>query len=502
VAVWAFAGLAAAQSLDSVVEDALDEQVDAAVEDAVTEAVEATVNDTVEQQVESSVAETIQQQVESGVIETIQQQVESGVVETIENQIATGVVGTIEEQVEAGIESAIGASGENDDASTDDDGDAQEGESNAAATAAFVAAVDTVGRAIERDVWVVLVPAQYADRIEGWGFTVRQRLDLGALDRVLLRVDAPEDRDVAQAALELAIDAPGTSIDLNHVYDTSQRTPTEHAGIIGGERSSARVAGPAPGAEIGMIDTAVAVGHPALQGIAIEQRDFVPFAGARPLGHGTAVASILSGTVGSESNGADAGKIWAATVFFEDAAGGHIATTASLVMALDWLAGAGRVHVINMSLTGPANHVLEAAIDDVVARGLVIVAAVGNNGPTGAPMYPAAYETVVGITAVDSASHIYRHANRGKHVKFAAPGVRVEVADAAGGFHTATGTSMAAPYAAGLLADAASRSLAPPAEIIERFERSVLDLGEPGFDEVFGFGLIAPSAEPALRTRP
>ena len=38
------------------------------------------------------------------------------------------------------------------------------------------------------------------------------------MDRVLLRVDAPEDRDIAQAALDLALDAPGTTVDFNHVY--------------------------------------------------------------------------------------------------------------------------------------------------------------------------------------------------------------------------------------------------------------------------------------------
>lgn len=506
------AAAAGAQSLDATVADTLDnqvdqqvaEQLDATVEDAVTQSVESTVSDAVGQQVESAVAETVEQQVASGVVETVEQQVESGVLQTVEGQVEAGVTTTIEQQVEAGVEAAVedvveagaGVAPDDVEGAAERGGTQGTAGSDAQGTETFAAAVDAAGRAIERNVWVVLVPAEHADRIEAWGFTVRERRDLDGLDRVLLRVDAPEDRDLAEAALELAVDAPGTLVDMNHLYETSQAAGGAGAAALGAEPLLGRAAMPRAAtariAEIGMIDSAVAVDHPALSGTAVEQRDFVPFAGARPVGHGTAVASILGGGAGSRGRGPAVGKLWAASVFFEDGSGAQIATTASLVSALDWLARARRVRVINMSLQGPANHVLEAAIDDVAASGVTVVAAVGNNGPTGAPLYPAAYEAVVGVTAVDAERRIYRYANRGRHVRFAAPGVKVRVAADDGGFRTETGTSMAAPYAAALLAAAAAVELTPTPQIVARFERGALDLGKPGFDEVYGFGLIVP----------
>ena len=78
------------------------------------------------------------------------------------------------------------------------------------------------------------MPTEHAERIPTWGFTIRERQDLATLDRVLLRVDAPEDREIAQAALELALDAPGTEVDFNHVYrpgaDDEDNRSDRHAG--------------------------------------------------------------------------------------------------------------------------------------------------------------------------------------------------------------------------------------------------------------------------------
>jgi minor extracellular protease Epr len=532
----AWGGPARAQIIDSTLEQLVEDQIQQQVtedladqlDDGVAQQVAADVAESVEQQVASEVVETVQQQVEAGIVETVQQQVEAGVVGSIVQQLESGVVGAIGQQLEDAIVDAVEGGLEGVDTIRDgESGDAVEGvlggrgaddaddadDTRPPPSERFFAEIDPAGRAAERDVWVVLVPAQYAERIEGWGFTVRERHDLASIERVLLRVDAPEDRDIAQAALDLAVDAPGTLVDFNHVYrETADEAAAARApGAAGAPATAAAPAAagmPAPrrapaatptetdrarydGLSIGIVDSAVAPAHEALSAADVVQRDFVPFAGVRPTAHGTAVASILVGDSRVVRGRLQRARLYAASVFFADSEGAPAATTASLVAALEWLVSRG-VRVVNMSLAGPPNRVLEAAIGRLGEHGAVVVAAVGNNGPAGEPLYPAAYASVVGITAVDSANRIYRYANRGRQVMFAAPGVRIKVARSDGGYGNESGTSMAAPYAAAIIARRAhAREKESLGAVLAALQAAAIDLGPKAFDDVFGFGLIA-----------
>ena len=84
---------------------------------------------------------------------------------------------------------------------------------------------------------------------------------------------------------------------------------------------------------------------------------------------------------------------------------------------------ASKVDVINMSMSGPADELLQKAIVDMSAGGVVFVAAAGNGGPSAPPSYPAAYEQVIAVTAVDKNLRGYIHANHGDYIDVAAPGV-------------------------------------------------------------------------------
>jgi subtilisin family serine protease len=164
--------------------------------------------------------------------------------------------------------------------------------------------------------------------------------------------------------------------------------------------------------------------------------------------------------------------------------------------------------VINMSLSGPANEVLQKAIAAAQAKGIVIVAAAGNNGAGAEPSYPAAYAGVVAVTAVDQDLNVYPRATRGPYVDLAAPGVNVWTAASQGSGALRTGTSYAVPFvsaAAGLLL--ASHPEWDTKAIQARLEESARDLGEPGRDPTFGFGLIQmaglctqPSEAPTVTT--
>ena len=170
--------------------------------------------------------------------------------------------------------------------------------------------------------------------------------------------------------------------------------------------------------------------------------------------HGTAVAALLVGRRDSPTPGLvpDA-RLVAVDAFYRDGGTADRTDVMSLVTAIEALAERG-VRVINLSLSGPANEVLQKAIAAAQAKGIVIVAAAGNNGAGAEPSYPAAYPGVVAVTAVDHELNVYRRATRGPYVDLAAPGVNVWTASAQGTGSLKTGTSYAVPFvsaAAGVL---------------------------------------------------
>jgi subtilisin family serine protease len=91
---------------------------------------------------------------------------------------------------------------------------------------------------------------------------------------------------------------------------------------------------------------------------------------------------------------------------------------------------------------------LEAAVRAALARGHVIVAAVGNDGPAAPVKYPAAYDGVIAVTAVDERGKVQIDANRGAAVMFAAPGVNIRAAQLSDEYAAVTGTSFASPVVA------------------------------------------------------
>jgi subtilisin family serine protease len=106
-------------------------------------------------------------------------------------------------------------------------------------------------------------------------------------------------------------------------------------------------------------------------------------------------------------------------------------------------------------------------------------------------MYPAAYESVIGVTAVDRRNKIFRYANRGEQVAFAARGVDVKVADSlSGGWRIESGTSMASPHIAVVIAQLRRSTAIRPDAVKSWLIANAEDLGRKGFDPVYGHGLI------------
>jgi subtilisin family serine protease len=198
---------------------------------------------------------------------------------------------------------------------------------------------------------------------------------------------------------------------------------------------------------IGMVDGAIERRHPALSHADITVLQFVGKNGAPGSSHGTAIASLLVGKDGEFSGHLPAGKLFAADVFGGAANGG---SAADIARALNWMA-VNRVAVTNISLAGPPNTLLAAAVKAFLASGHVLVAPVGNDGPAAPPNYPAAYPGVVAVTSVDREAHLQIDANRG-YARYAAQGVNVRAALLPSGYANVTGTSYAAPAVAAHLA--------------------------------------------------
>jgi subtilisin family serine protease len=198
--------------------------------------------------------------------------------------------------------------------------------------------------------------------------------------------------------------------------------------------------------------------------------------------------------VGAAPDGGEPGllpgaELRVASIFEEPEAGAPAASVVAIARALDWFVEE-RVPVVNLSLAGEGNALLALAVERAADRGLVLVAAAGNGGPQAAPAYPAAYPQVLAVTALDARLQPARDAAQGDHIDFAAPGVRVWAPGPDGGAYR-SGSSYAAPFvtaaAASLLLDGGT---ADAAKVEQVLARRAVDLGAPGRDPVFGWGLV------------
>lgn len=308
------------------------------------------------------------------------------------------------------------------------------------------------------------------------GFRLIDRERIEGLDLDVVRFAVPEGRSLARAEKQLAKLLPGAEVDADHIYFAS--------GPGGLLPAAALATAASPGkASLGLIDGGVAA-HPSIAG-RVEQRGFAVGA-PHASRHGTAVASLLIGN-GAVRGAAPGHQLLAADVYGSDPGGGN---ASAIARALGWLVQRG-VAVTTISLVGPDNKLLAAAVARAQQRGMLIVAAVGNDGPAAPPAYPASYRGVFAVTGVDARNRALPEAGRALHLDFAAPGDAVLVATGAGTTDRMRGTSFAAPLVAGRLA------LRYPAPAIERIGPAVSalvleaqDLGKKGRDRIYGHGLI------------
>ena len=336
------------------------------------------------------------------------------------------------------------------------------------------------------------------------GYVLLSEVVLPGFNNVRLRrLEVPPGVTVLEAVDRVRALASGATTDLNHFYRTSTVQTAEgtaactglHCGghqLVNWPRNQAALEACSSAVTIGMIDTGLNADHETFKDANLSVHRLSPDQ-AEPSSavHGTAVAAVLVGSPQSRSPGLLPGARLVAVDTFHRTGGDERSDLFSLLKGLSFLAEA-RVDVINLSLAGPANILLERAFSDLARDGVVSVAATGNAGARADPLFPAAYDEVIAVTAVDRQAAIYRRAVRGAHVDFAAPGVEVWTAASIKGARPKTGTSFATPFVTGAVAlILASQGGATTSEVRELLASTSKDLGEEGHDHVYGHGLIS-----------
>lgn len=346
------------------------------------------------------------------------------------------------------------------------------------------------------------------ETLQGMGYTVPPQPKT-EFDVLLLNTPPGISADQAQTMLRQAM--PKQKFETNKYYrnyQTRSSTGTAHSITsasarqdCAGSRCVARdlIKWSAPtlnpcssGIAVGVLDTGLDVQHPAFTRPVTTS--FVPEGRASaPTWHGTAVYALLAGNQKSGTPGLlPNATLYHANVFYSDHSGEFATDTHVLLRALDWMDRAN-VKIVNMSFAGPRDQLMEEAIAKLSAKGMVFVAAVGNEGPTAEPAYPAAYRQVIAVTAVKADRRVYPFANRGRHIDVAAPGVDIWSAVPGGREGYYTGTSFAAPFVTAMVATLYRENPTPVKEkLLARLEYD--DLGLPGRDSTYGRGLaIAPT---------
>ena len=242
------------------------------------------------------------------------------------------------------------------------------------------------------------------------------------------------------------------------------------------------------GIKIGMVDTPVDILHRSLDNSKVRRIELIPAGDSNNQKHGTAIAGVLI-SQNPRIGVAPEASLYAVSAFSADAQNPNDRTsTAGLVAKAIDLCIEEKVDILNLSFAGKSNPLVRKMIQKAVSHNIIVVSSAGNGGPKAEPAYPAAFEDVLAVTAVDEQESIFGRANRGAYIDLAAPGVNIFTTSPAGTFDLASGTSMATAHVTGLIA--LLLSMNKQGVTPRLLEQTAIDLGKQGRDNDYGYGLV------------
>jgi type VII secretion-associated serine protease mycosin len=347
-----------------------------------------------------------------------------------------------------------------------------------------------------------------------------------------ITTEVADSRSDARELIADALDEPGVSVDVAHpisiasTLDTSSvQAPVQTAAAskkrTRSKRSNDSLRGrqwsldrlraeqvwrksKGRGVVVAVIDTGVQADHPDLKGRVLKGRDFVERDrnAADRNGHGTHVAGVIAAKAGNRrgiAGLAPKARILPVRVLNSAGAG----NTADASRGIVWAVNKG-ADVINLSFAGKDLDVqMQKAVRYAVNKGVVVVAAAGNQGCSGPTTYPAALPGVIGVAASNRYDRIAPFSTCGPAVDVSAPGVSIRstmIKRPAMGlpcrygqsYCMMSGTSMASPHVAAAAAIVISRTRhrLSAAQVGDLLTTRADDIGTPGYDTSSGHGVL------------
>ena len=258
-----------------------------------------------------------------------------------------------------------------------------------------------------------------------------------------------KDRDVAR------VEADGVMYALPMVREEApeilaQTIPT---GISQVKAPEAWPSSQGEGIKVFICDTGIDSDHPDLVANLRPGKSFVTSESSTEdfNGHGTHVAGTVAGAMNDRGVVGVAPYAYLYPVKVLNSAGSG--QWSWLIAALDWITEKKGARIANMSLGGDGApqalaDMCEAAYND----GVLLVAAAGNDGAQNTVDFPAKYEHVVAVSAVDASETLAPFSSWGPEVELCAPGSGVLSTTRGGGYGRKSGTSMACPHVSGVAA--------------------------------------------------
>ena len=347
----------------------------------------------------------------------------------------------------------------------------------------------------------------HADLVNDLGGTITRRFQI--VPAVAAQIP-PQAMAALQNAPGIAAVEPDAVVTAHGEYDTvwgvnRVKAPIVHSGAwIGPDVAPVPVRG--LGIRVAVLDTGVDYTHPDLWANYSGGYDFVnnDTDPRDDQGHGTHVSGTIAGLINNAGVVGVAPEVdlFAVKVLSSTGSGSF----SSIIAGIDWCIN-NNMHVLNLSLGSGSDPgtTVKAAFDRASAAGLVVLASAGNSGPgTDTVGYPAKYDSVIAVGSTTSTDAISSFSSTGPAVEVAAPGSSIYSTLNGGGYGYMSGTSMACPHAAGVMALILGSGLSDlngngvrNDEARAILQTTAQDLGTAGRDNVFGYGLI--NAELAVK---